>query len=311
VTPSKVEFFFEHFSVSDLTENVWRSLSSLSTSSNAPKRPNRWSSECRCFNSHSQYSSILSLKSQLEEAKSQIESNDRLFKEKVAEIEKQKREIEELSKEKGSELKLKEEQLLSLSQTNQKLQLEIERRKREFKKRPPPPLTNIIPFETDSNRSNGLFSRLRAQCNGQNPHKAGLVSVTTSGVFSSSCNGENVLDWGTDNSWYSQNEPNSWIDFNLLNKSFILKGLSIYTQLNWFARKWELLGSDGDEEWTKIYESNDNRLNTRIDSVVNIEIPNTKPFKRFRIVAKDFWLLNNCNCFSFCSIEFYGNLLLQ
>jgi hypothetical protein len=139
-----------------------------------------------------------------------------------------------------------------------------------------------------------------------------LVSVTASSALNGNCNGETVLDWGTDNCWWSQGEPISWIDFNLLNKSFILKGLSIYTYDNCFAHKWELLGSDGDEEWTKIYESNDdNRLNTPRSSVVNIDSPNTKPFKRFRIVAKDRWFHDNHNYFGFHSIEFYGTLLLQ
>jgi hypothetical protein len=176
---------------------------------------------------------------------------------------------------------------------------------------PPPQLPNGISFEPNPSGSSGLFSHLRAQCDGQNPQNAGLVSVTASSVYSND-NGENVLDWGPPNGWCSLNDPNSWIDFNLLNKSFILKGLSIYTCYRQFARKWELLGSDGDEEWTKIYESNeDNRLNTPSSSVVNIEIPNSAPFKRFRIVAKGFQFGANDNHFCFHSIEFYGNLFLQ
>jgi hypothetical protein len=46
-------------------------------------------------------------------------SNDHLLKATVAANERQKRKFEEFSKENGSQLKLKEEQLISLSQTKQ------------------------------------------------------------------------------------------------------------------------------------------------------------------------------------------------
>jgi hypothetical protein len=158
-------------------------------------------------------------------------------------------------------------------------------------------------------QSTGLFSHLRRECNDRNPHAAGLVKLSVSSIEGSKFNGENVLDWGPSNCWASKKGPNHWIDFDLLGKSFILTGLSIYTLSGHFAQKWKLLGLNNDEQWVTIYESNnDDRLNTKTNTVVNLEIQNTTAFNRFRIVSHSD-TFDGTNQFSMNSIEFYGSLL--
>ena len=64
-------------------------------------------------------------------------------------------------------------------------------------------------FEYDSSSPmKGIFSHLREKCGG-NPHLKGVIEVTASSTSWNQC--YNALDYGWDNSWYTSDVPNSWI----------------------------------------------------------------------------------------------------
>jgi hypothetical protein len=118
---------------------------------------------------------------------------------------------------------------------------------------------NGIEFPPSPKDHNGLFHFLRQQCDFQNPHLSGLIKVSASHFYNENQREWNILDWGTSKFWYSgdQNEGTEiWIDFDLLGRSFILNGMSIYIQGDYMPKCWSLLGSDGSDNFEPIYESN-------------------------------------------------------
>jgi hypothetical protein len=109
----------------------------------------------------------------------------------------------------------------------------------------------------------GLFAYLWKRCLGHNPHDAGAVHITSSGVMQyeewpwpiGSCHDnmspETLIDWRKD-SCCPYGYITEWLDIKLNGFSFILKGIAIYETDLPNMYKWEVVGSDGDAEWTQI-----------------------------------------------------------
>jgi hypothetical protein len=174
--------------------------------------------------------------------------------------------------------------------------------------------SDTVVFRRLSDHS-GLFNFLRQQCNGQNPHLAEKVKVSASHFFDEYFREWNLLDWGTSNGWSggSVHVNGQWIDFDLLGRSFTLNGISIYTRSWYIPQRWSLLSSDGSDNFETICESIDDTqfyCNSKSKDIF-LPIQNTKPFKRFRILAKsDAIPAGSRKWFCLCSIEFYGILNL-
>jgi hypothetical protein len=163
-------------------------------------------------------------------------------------------------------------------------------------------------FSLNSNGSNGLFSYFRSKHQNQNPHDAGVVRMRASSVSGSGFP-KHVLEWDTQNSWTTLNEGCAWIDFDLLGKQFVFNGIAINIYGRNAPKRWVLQGSNGDEKFETIYESNnDTEFNIERDVIVPLPIECSKRFSRFRISA------NGCRWgasdyyFNLRSVEFYGQL---
>jgi hypothetical protein len=141
-----------------------------------------------------------------------------------------------------------------------------------------------------------------------------LVNVTASSVLREypAFQPQNVVEWGRSKGWISKAGDiiGEWIDFDLRGIPFLLDGIAIYTFYRYFAKRWELLGSNGDEDWRRIYESNDDARLDPADEWKKVFLPiqNSSPFSRYRILAKSLTFWNEPRwAFGFNAIEFFGS----
>jgi hypothetical protein len=169
-----------------------------------------------------------------------------------------------------------------------------------------------IEFPPSPKDHNGLFNFLRQECDDQNPHLSKIINVSASHFEDETRREWNVLDWVDSTHWFSGIQKQStpiWIDFNLCGRSFILNGISIDIHGGDMPQCWSLLGSDGNENFKLIYESNYDTKFRTCDPTKDVFLPikNSKSFKRFRILTnKATWM--GSYYFSIHSIEFYGQL---
>ena len=114
-----------------------------------------------------------------------------------------------------------------------------------------------IEFTPDKGAFSGIISHLRSQCGG-NVHVKGVVNITASGNGNNSCH--QITDYGWNGTWYSKNEPNSWVQFDFKAPIVCVKAYTIKSpqQANHYCRQWVVEVSDDGQSWVAIdTESND------------------------------------------------------
>jgi hypothetical protein len=151
-----------------------------------------------------------------------------------------------------------------------------------------------------------LFRTLRLECNNQNPHNAGIVEITASSVYYNYLP-QNILDFGTDNYWYSKNEPNQWILFNLKGKQFQIKQIRIHVNYLYIPKHWILEGSNDNSNWTQIHDQGEDERCKTANSTVTYDINSPSSFSYFRIcqLSQNYYSPPN-NYFTLYSVEFIG-----
>lgn len=117
---------------------------------------------------------------------------------------------------------------------------------------------------------------------------------------------KHLLEWGNESFWSADKNTNETIDITLRGSSLMLRAMSFLTRNQQFPKKFEILGSNGDEKWSVLCDvDNDQRLNTG-DQVVLLDISSRIPYRRFRIQQKSSVFRGTRYFFKFSSLEMYG-----
>ena len=118
-------------------------------------------------------------------------------------------------------------------------------------------------FEYDSSSPlKGIFSHLREKCGG-NPHSEGVIEVTASSTSWKEC--YNVLDYGWNNYWETNDVPNSWIQFDMKDSRVSLASYTIKTKSagpgGIHLKQWKIEGSNDCSNWTQLDADDTDALN--------------------------------------------------
>lgn len=165
----------------------------------------------------------------------------------------------------------------------------------------------------EKNPFEGIFWSLRKTCADKNPHKEGLVTVTSSGDHDRERPCYRVLDrnWGH---WPSKNEPNSWIQFDFMNKSVCLECYAMKSDacvdMKYHLHSWILLGSNDTKSWQILdaQMNTDTLLGAYKVGVYHRNAKHDEFFRYFKIVATGpAYGLCDYN-FRLAEVEFFGIL---
>jgi hypothetical protein len=114
-----------------------------------------------------------------------------------------------------------------------------------------------FPFDS-SQPFKGIFSHLSSECGG-NVHTNGIVSITASSNAYNFCH--QVVDYDWSQHWYSNNEANSWIQFDFKDRQILPTHYTVKScnQGAHYLLKWSLDGSNDGTSWTNLdrRETND------------------------------------------------------
>ena len=118
----------------------------------------------------------------------------------------------------------------------------------------------------------GIFSHLREKCGG-NPHSKGLIEVTASSNRRNMC--YNVLDYGWNGYWVTEDSPNSWIQFDFKDQRISLASYTIKTHNNrgpgdHHLKQWKVEASNDCSKWVTLDAKDTDALNGR-DFTKNFE----------------------------------------
>ena len=167
-------------------------------------------------------------------------------------------------------------------------------------------------FEYDSSSPlKGIFCHLREKCGG-NPHSKGLIEVTASSNEYKQC--YNVLDYGWNSHWRTNDVANSWIQFDMKDSRVCLASYTIKTfdggPGDCHLRKWKIEASNDCSNWVPLDVEDTDALNGYYFTK-NFECSQrTNEFFRYiRLTQTGKNWCNNDNYLLFKEIEFFGRLL--
>jgi hypothetical protein len=121
----------------------------------------------------------------------------------------------------------------------------------------------LLQFGFDSSHPfAGIISHLTSECGG-NIHTKGIVSITASSTESNACH--QVADHNWNGWWYSNNVPNSWIQFDFKSRSVYLTHYTIKSDGNLTGANhlssWSIEGSHDGQHWEALDRRHTQELN--------------------------------------------------
>jgi prefoldin subunit 5 len=157
-----------------------------------------------------------------------------------------------------------------------------------------------------------LFKFLRLKCNNQNPHTCGLINLSVSSTIESAYNltynSWNIFEYSRNNSWWSNENLNQSLVFNLKGFSFKIEKIIFDVHESNFPKRWQLCGSNDNYNWTIIHNGGaDNRCQLGNNVVLDYTVQSSTFFKSFRLVQLESYTPNFPHI-HFYSIEFIGRL---
>ena len=84
-------------------------------------------------------------------------------------------------------------------------------------------------FTSDKGAFNGIVQHLRGECGG-NPHEKGVISITASSTGYRQCH--RLVDYGWKGYWYTNDQPNSWVQFDFKSRRVCLSHYSLKSNGN-------------------------------------------------------------------------------
>jgi hypothetical protein len=140
-------------------------------------------------------------------------------------------------------------------------------------------LDRARPFE-------GVFARIQRKC-GDNPHNAGLISISANDECSS-YQFHGLVSTGKD--WRSENaDVDHYVKIDLKNLRLIPSGYSVKTHSNtwkgsFFVRSWRFEGSNDDSKWEVLDSHADSEELMANDKEVSFAISTTTQFRFLRFI---------------------------
>jgi hypothetical protein len=116
------------------------------------------------------------------------------------------------------------------------------------------------PFPLDPSRPfDGIICQLTRDCGG-NVHTQGVVSITASSTCRNQC--YQVVDYNSNEDWFSNNVPNSWIQFDFKNRRISVTNYTIKSDGIGADHllQWWLDGSNDGNSWTRLDQQNTREL---------------------------------------------------
>lgn len=158
---------------------------------------------------------------------------------------------------------------------------------------------------------NGIFDYL-TKAYGGNPQTTGHVEVSSSGTSVRSVSKiEDVISERNTGEWASNNESNSWIEFNFKDHKLLLTAYTIQTfggdVGNMHMKSWKLESSEDGYNWTMLDQVSECNEINRPNAILTRPITMTGSKNIFRITMTD---KNYFGTYTMClkRIEFFGNI---
>lgn len=153
---------------------------------------------------------------------------------------------------------------------------------------------------------NGIFAFMMAKYDGNIDDK-GIVNITASSDPGNNMKFVSDSDWNS--YWFSDNVPDSWIQFDFKEKSIIVTDYTLQSDGSDgnYLLHWQLEGSNDGAAWEVIDKRDTNDLNS-FYKIKSYSCFLKKPFKKIRLkqTGKN---SSNQDYFHLASIEFFGELL--
>jgi hypothetical protein len=163
-------------------------------------------------------------------------------------------------------------------------------------------------FVLDSNRPfDGIISHLTRECGG-NVHTRGIVSITASSNYYNQC--YQVADYDWCNYWYSNDETNSWIQFDFKHRQVSLTNYTIRSDKAgcYHPLQWSLAGSNDERSWTTLDQRNTQDLNgdNRVKSFDCKSLQSSTSSFRFLRLTQTGANSSDANYLLLANLEFFG-----
>ena len=163
-----------------------------------------------------------------------------------------------------------------------------------------------VTFTSDKGAFNGIVQHLRDECGG-NPHEKGVISITAS---SNSNQCHQLVDYGWNNWWCTDNQPNSWVQFDFKSRRVCLSHYSLKSDGNGYNHlvSWALEVSDDGSTWEVVDERNTQDLNGNYIVKTYECSKRSDRFVRFVRLRQTGKNSDNYDDLNLSEIEFFGNL---
>jgi hypothetical protein len=168
----------------------------------------------------------------------------------------------------------------------------------------------IFPFKEDD-PLNGVFAYLHRKCGG-NPHTKGIIAITASSIIANSP--EQVIDPEWKSHWVSEDQPDSWIQFDFKGSKLLFTHYTLKTY-NYVAggnhlKSWIVEGSTNEADWLELDRHQScSDLNDRY-RVRSYHIKNPGTFKFIRI--RQTWKSHcDSDMLALTAVEFFGTLRMN
>ena len=162
-------------------------------------------------------------------------------------------------------------------------------------------------FSSENGAFNGIVAHLRGECGG-NPHERGVISIKASS--SARNHFHQVVDYGWNDYWHSNNEVNAWVQFDFKSRRVCLSGYSLksHNGSHHFPVSWAIEVSDDGSTWEAVDLRNTRDLvgsNIERTYECNRQSDRFVRFVRMRQTGKT---SDNEDWLSLSQIEFFGKL---
>lgn len=180
---------------------------------------------------------------------------------------------------------------------------------------------NYFYDNNEANSLNGIIQHLTNEFGG-NVHVKGIVELTASSLYDSSCLAKYAVDLNSKNTEFaSNNEANSWLKYDFKKRKVRPTHYTITSESSgkgdWHPQTWVIEGSNSGEEW-KILDSRNNITildGKSITHTFNIQenLGNDDYYQYLRIRQTGLNARNdpsnNGNILAFSALEYFGSVI--
>ena len=166
---------------------------------------------------------------------------------------------------------------------------------------------NVNEFAINNAQFTGIIAHLRQKCGG-NVHEKGIVNITASGTGSGQCH--QITNYGWNGRWSSQDQPNSWVQFDFKSPIVCINGYTIKSpeSENLYCKEWVIEVSNDGQNWEVIDTRSNDDLKGRL-TVRTYQCGSPKTdFRRFVRLRQTGKAGDGKDFLDLSELEFFGTL---